>query len=80
MSAVSLSLKADIAAIMSVKADDLPPDAELGVTPAWDSVVHLDIMLFLEERYGIEIDEGSIARFSKLAAILELTNPEISAP
>lgn len=76
MSLASIALKADIAAILAVPANDLPFDAALGGIPAWDSVMHLDIMLYLEERFGIEIDENSIARFSNLASILELATPE----
>ena len=54
----------------------LPPDAvtddlEFGVTPGWDSVNHVNLMLALEEHFNLEFPERMLHRrsFSSIAAI-----------
>ncbi|MGD0027110.1 MAG: acyl carrier protein [Xanthobacteraceae bacterium] len=47
-------------------------DSELGRHPKWDSFSHLNVMLLLEQEFGIVIDDATIDKYSRLSAIDEL--------
>lgn len=61
-----------ISEILKVPPTDLTPDSALGVTPGWDSMAHVDIMMVLEDRLGIEISEESLESLTTLGSILHL--------
>ena len=47
----------------------LDDKAGLGKHPRWDSFGHLNIMMALEESYGIPIDDTTIVRFQEMREI-----------
>ena len=65
-----------IAEILSCQVEELDDNSALGLTPQWDSLSHVSIMLFLEERFGIEINEQSLEKYRTMTAIKELFKDE----
>ncbi|MBL26895.1 MAG: hypothetical protein CMM50_05000 [Rhodospirillaceae bacterium] len=62
-----------VAAALECPLDALDADSGLDREPAaWDSMAHLRVMLALEEVYGIVIDDETIERYARMAAILDL--------
>ena len=72
MRITQLEIKTEISKILSCDIDKLLQDAELNSHPTWDSIAHIDIMLFLSEKCGIEISDQTIEKYSKLENILLL--------
>lgn len=60
-----------ISSILKVPTADLTPDSALGVTPGWDSMAHVDIMMVLEERLGIEITEDLLGAMTTLDGMMK---------
>ena len=45
------------------------PDLAFGDLPQWDSMGHMEVMMLLEERFGVEINTDNIAALTSVAAI-----------
>lgn len=58
-----------LAEILERPAETIPHDASIFNFPAWDSLVHVKMMLALEEATGRAIDASSIATLSDLEDI-----------
>jgi acyl carrier protein len=56
---------------LQVERDVVVADLQFGDLPQWDSMGHMEVMLHLEERYGIEINAETIALLTSLPAIRE---------
>ncbi|MEI7988220.1 MAG: acyl carrier protein [Chloroflexota bacterium] len=48
---------------------DITPDLSFGDIPQWDSIGHMDLMMRLEELYGIEITADTIGELTSVPAI-----------
>ena len=64
-------LRTLFAEIFRVDPAQVEPDAQLGEWPVWDSMAHMDLMLALENRFGIEINAENISRLTSIPAILD---------
>lgn len=64
-----------IAATLNCPPESLVPESRLGEHQAWDSFGQLNIMLALEQEFGIEINDETIRRFSAFGEILNLATP-----
>lgn len=73
--AINPSLNKDLRALMAevfqVPIEEIMPDLAFGDLPQWDSMGHMELMLHLEEVYGIEVSAESISELVSLSAILE---------
>lgn len=61
------------------KAIDLDPkfldeNSEMGVTPNWDSLNHMSVIVEIEENYGIEIPNDDIVKYANMKTIINLYN------
>jgi acyl carrier protein len=65
------SLRALMAEAFQVPRDEIVPDMAFGDLPQWDSMGHMELMLRLEEAYGIEVSAESISELVSLPSILE---------
>jgi acyl carrier protein len=61
-----------ISSAIQCDAASLTPDSRLAAHPNWDSIAHLNVMMLLEQEFGIEINDVTIDRFTTLAAVQEL--------
>jgi acyl carrier protein len=64
---------ADILQSVVVDALGLPPDADLsalayGTTDTWDSVGHMQLILAVEEAFGIILDANDVVEMSSYAS------------
>ncbi len=69
------SLYVDLCSLLAdafqVTIDEITPELAFGDLPQWDSMGHMEMLLRLEEVYGIEIDADSIAELVSLPVIFE---------
>jgi acyl carrier protein len=68
-------LKSQIQSILSaafqVPPEMVTPDLEFGDIPEWDSLGHMEMMMQLEEEFGIEISADTIAVLISISKIAE---------
>jgi len=60
-----------LAEAIQVPPDMVTPDLAFGDLPQWDSLGHMEVMMHLEEKYGVEISADTIA---ELISIPEICN------
>lgn len=60
-----------MAAVFEVQPGELSADTQFGDLPKWDSMGHMDLMVALETKYGIEINADSIRDLVSVQAIMQ---------
>lgn len=60
-----------VAEALGCSTESLSPESRLNAHPKWDSLGHLNIMMALEEHYGVEIDDEGIRAHQNMAGILK---------
>lgn len=77
---VDTALNTLIAGALKIPAASITPDTSIDTTPAWDSLAHMDLVVSIEEHYGIQLlpDEmvamrsvGQIASLLKAKGLLQ---------
>jgi len=72
-------VRALLADVFQVSPDEVTPQLAFGDLPQWDSLGHMDVMMRLEEQFGVEINTDTIAELISVPAICEyirVTNHE----
>jgi acyl carrier protein len=54
----------------------VPEDAQIGQFERWDSLVHIRLLLSLEERIGRLLDPDEAVRIESLRDVARLLNPQ----
>jgi acyl carrier protein len=60
-----------IAGALQVPAETVTPELSFGDLPQWDSMGHMEVMMQLEERYGMEVSADTIATLTSVPAICD---------
>ncbi len=63
-------LRGVFAEVLGVERSAVSPDTVQSDLPEWDSVGHLNLMLGLEERFGVSFDVDDLTRLTSVEAIL----------
>jgi acyl carrier protein len=58
-----------LADVFKVPVQEVTPDLAMGDLPQWDSIGHMDIMLSLEQNFGVEITTEAIGELVSIPAI-----------
>lgn len=58
-----------LAEALHVPLDQVSIDMQFGDLPQWDSMGHMEVMILLEERFGVEINPDTIAELTSVPAI-----------
>jgi acyl carrier protein len=58
-----------VAEALQIPAGEATPDLAFGDLPQWDSMGHMEVMLLLEERCGVEINAETIASLTSIPLI-----------
>jgi acyl carrier protein len=67
--ALSVRVQKFIAEALQVPDDQINPGLAFGDLPQWDSMGHMEVMLSLEEQFGVEIDAEIIGSLTSVSAI-----------
>ena len=62
-------LQSLIAEAIDIPPDDVHPELAFGDLPQWDSLGHMEIMLRLEDQFGIEMDAELIGELTSVPSI-----------
>jgi acyl carrier protein len=60
-----------VAEALQLPIDQVTPRLAFGGIKQWDSMGHMNIMMLLEERFGIAIDADVIATLTSITAICD---------
>ena len=60
-----------LAEAFQIAPEMVTPDLEFGDIPEWDSLGHMEVMMQLEEEFGIEISAETIADLISIPKISE---------
>ncbi len=66
---ITEKIQAVLAEALQVPPDTVTPDLALGDLPQWDSMGHMEVMMFLEQHFGVEINNDTIAELTSVPAI-----------
>ena len=68
-SQLSNSVQLLLAESIQVPPDLVTPDLAFGDLPQWDSLGHMEVMMRLEEQFGVEINPDTIAELISIPEI-----------
>lgn len=60
-----------VAEVLGLPLDQVHDALSFGDVVEWDSLGHMDLLMTLEERYGVPLDEDLIARLISIDAICQ---------
>jgi acyl carrier protein len=66
---VTGQVQALLAEVFEVPIEQVTAELEFGDLPQWDSLGHMDLMVRLEERFGVEISTETIAELVSVPVI-----------
>jgi acyl carrier protein len=58
-----------VAGALQVPAEAVTVELSFGDLPEWDSMGHMEVMMQLEERFGVEVSADTIAALTSVTAI-----------
>ena len=58
-----------LAQALNIPIEDISPQLTFGDIPQWDSLGHMEVMMRLEEHFGIEINADTIANLTSVGTI-----------
>jgi acyl carrier protein len=64
-------LPALLAEAFQVPRTEITPGLAFGDLPQWDSMGHMELMMLLEEQFGVEISTETIAELVSVPAIVQ---------
>jgi acyl carrier protein len=68
---LSKELQDLLAGAIQVPVDMVTPDLSFGDLPEWDSLGHMEILMRLEEQYGVEVNADTIAQLISVPEIIK---------
>ena len=60
--------------VLKISKEEISIELSINSVEQWDSVAHLELMLYLEETYSLVIDEESILDCSSAVGLCEKLN------
>ena len=66
---LSLQVQSALAEALCLPPELVNPDLAFGDLPQWDSIGHMEVMMVLENRFGIEINAETIGSLTSIPAI-----------
>jgi acyl carrier protein len=64
-------IRAVLAEALQIPPDQVTPDLAFGDLPQWDSMGHMEVMILLEEHFGVEINADTISELVSVQAIYD---------
>ncbi|MFN2159923.1 MAG: acyl carrier protein [Anaerolineales bacterium] len=71
---INEQVKATLAEALQIEPEIVTPDLTFGDIPQWDSMGHMEVMMRLEEYFGVEINPDTISSLISLPLICEYIN------
>ena len=62
-------IQAVLVEALQIPPELVTPELAFGDLPQWDSMGHMEVMMYLEQHFGVEINNDTIANLTSVAAI-----------
>lgn len=62
-------VQAVLAEALQISLEQVTPDLAFGDIPQWDSMGHMEVMILLEQYFGVEINAETISQLTSIPAI-----------
>jgi acyl carrier protein len=72
-------VRAVIAEVLGMDAEQLPEEPSAGSLEAWDSLHHMELMVVLEERFGVEVPPEMLPELVSLSRISDFLSARVGA-
>ncbi len=66
-----------IASVLRVSANSIDLDTAYGSIPQWTSIMHLRLVMEIEEKYGVDIPIDEIAAIQTIGGFLKYVSKEV---
>ena len=66
---IETRVRSVIAQVFSLRPEDVTPDVKLGNPPAWDSMGHMELLVAVENEFGVRFRAHDIANLTNVPAI-----------
>jgi acyl carrier protein len=71
------TLKDVMATVLSIAADTINDDTSMDTVEAWDSIKHMNLVLAIEEEFGISIPDEDAANITSYPLIRLVLNEQL---
>jgi acyl carrier protein len=68
---LSQQVQAVMVEALKVEPEMVTPELSFGDIPQWDSMGHMEVMMLLEENFGVEINPDTIANLVSIPEICD---------
>ncbi len=68
-----------IASTLDIPVEQVTEDSDMSTIPKWDSLGHINLVLAIEEAYGVVVDEDAIVEITSVRAIREFVERAATA-
>jgi len=65
------SIESLIASTLDIPAEQVTPESDMTTLQNWDSLGHINLVLAIEETYGVIVDEDAVVELISVRAIRE---------
>jgi acyl carrier protein len=59
-------------------AEPVDPTVELGNHEGWDSICHVEMVVLIEQQYGIRLSEADLTYFTTLESVIQVLQKKLS--
>jgi citrate synthase len=74
---LTTSISAILSRCLNIPAEQVTSDLALNGVWQWDSLAHLELMMFIEENHGVSINEESIIECSSVEGLSKVLGLEL---
>lgn len=67
--AMAYDVEALIASTLNIPVEQVTEDSDMSTVPNWDSMGHINLVLAIEEAYGVVVDEEAVVELTSVRAI-----------
>jgi len=78
MSDIELRIRAVMAKVLQIAPQNISPDVSRENLAAWDSLKHMNLMLALEDEFGIEFSDTEIVSLNTLQLLVNTLQAKCS--
>jgi acyl carrier protein len=69
-SEITEKVQAALAEALQLPLEEVTPELAFGDLPQWDSMGHMEVMMRLEEHFGVEVNADTIAGLISIPTII----------
>ena len=68
-----------IASTLNIPVDQVTPESDMTTLQNWDSLGHINLVLAIEETYGVIVDEDAVVELTSVRAIRDFVDRATAA-